>query len=116
MRKVHDGGMTPLREARQRRGLTVAEVAKSVGTDPSNLSRLEHGHHVPPRSLARALYRFYEGDVDYIDLCDPTFRDEVGVITDCGNSWYQIKTRTKTHKAHGRKQLAEILFNISVSD
>ncbi len=80
------------------------------------MSRLELGHHAPPRALARALYRFYEGDIAPIDLYDPTFVDEVGVIRVCGNSWYEVETRTETHKAHGRKQLAEVLFNISIRE
>lgn len=105
--------MTPLREARKRRGLTVAEVAKAVGTDPSNMSRLELGHHPPPRELARALYRFYEGDVEPIDLYDPTFLDEVGVIAGSGNSWFVVNTREDSVKCHGREQLREYLDELA---
>lgn len=106
-------GMTPLREARKRRGLTVAEVAKAVGTDPSNMSRLELGHHTPPKELARSIYRFYRGDIQPIDLYDPTFLDEVGVIKSSGNSWYLVHTRDDSFKCHGREELEELLDSLS---
>lgn len=96
---------TPLREARKSRGLTVAQVAKAVGTDPSNMSRLELGHHAPPRELARRIYRFYEGAIQPIDLYDPTFLDEVGIIRPRGNSWYEIERRDGVEKVQGRRAL-----------
>jgi len=69
---------TRLREERKRRGLSVKHVAEEVGYDPSNLSRLELGHHTPPRGVARALHAFYGGQVSLADIYDPLFRFEVG--------------------------------------
>jgi len=69
---------TRLREERKRRGLSVKHVADEVGYDPSNLSRLELGHHTPPRHIARALHAFYGGQVSLADIYDPLYRFEVG--------------------------------------
>lgn len=92
---------TPLRQARKSRGLSVKDVAEAVGTDPSNMSRIETGHHAPPVELARAIYKFYAGELDIVDLYDPTFRDEVGIVEASGNSWYRVKTRHGDHSVHG---------------
>lgn len=105
--------MTALREARKARGETVAQVAKAVGTDRSNLSRIERGQNAPLRDLARALYRYFEGDVDPVDVYDPTFRDEVGVVIQSGNSWYRIETRNDVFTAHGREELATVFDRLA---
>lgn len=97
---------TPLRAARLALGLTVREVAESVGTAPSNLSRLELGHHPPPRALARALYRYYRGAIAPIDVYDPAFMDEVGVIEAGGDGErYTVVTRARRYEAHGEAGL-----------
>lgn len=49
-----------LRQARLERGIPLREVARSVGLDPSRLSRIEHGERPPPplpyiRALAQVL-------------------------------------------------------------
>ena len=67
---------TLLRTIRRRRGLSVRAVAQAVGYDPSNLSRLELGQQTPPRTVARALHRYYGGEVPLADVYDPTFRFE----------------------------------------
>lgn len=69
---------TRLREERERRGLTVREVAEAVGYDPSNLSRVELGQQLVPREVARSLYAFYKGRVALGEIYDPLFRFEVG--------------------------------------
>lgn len=85
--------------------MSVREVADAVGTDPSNMSRLETGHHAPPVELAREIYKFYAGELDIVDLYDPTFMDEVGVIEKIDNAWYRIRMRTQHHMLHGEKAL-----------
>ncbi|KKL00910.1 hypothetical protein LCGC14_2627940 [marine sediment metagenome] len=60
-----------LREIREKRKLTLAEVAREVGTDAGNLSRIETGSQVPSRDLARGLYAFYDGKVSLAAIYDP---------------------------------------------
>lgn len=62
--------MTALRKSK---GLSLEAVAKVVGTDQANLSRIEKGQQTPKRDLARALYRFYEGAVALEVIYDPEF-------------------------------------------
>ena len=90
-----------MRKARKARGLSVRQVAEAVDTDPSNLSRIETGHHAPPPELAREIYRFYLGGLEPIDIYDPSFMDEVGIIESTENAWYRVRTRVHTYTAHG---------------
>lgn len=60
-------------QMRKSRGLPLDQVAKAVGTDPTNLSRVEKGTQVPKRDLARALFRFYDGRVPLGAIYDPEF-------------------------------------------
>ena len=60
-----------LREIREKRKLTLAEVAREVGTDAGNLSRIEMGSQVPSRDLARGLYDFYDGKILLSAIYDP---------------------------------------------
>lgn len=54
---------TLLTQTRKSRGLSLDQVAKAVGTDPTNLSRVEKGTQQPKSDLAIALYKFYGGVV-----------------------------------------------------
>jgi DNA-binding XRE family transcriptional regulator len=67
---------TLLTQMRKSRGLSLDKVAKTVGTDPTNLSRIEKGTQAPKRELARALYRFYEGRVPIGAIYDPELHAE----------------------------------------
>lgn len=49
---------TPLRRLRKERGLTLLEVARAVGTDTGNLSRIEKGKQQSPE-LAPKLVEFF---------------------------------------------------------
>lgn len=104
---------TPMRKARKKRGLSVRQVAEAIGTDPSNLSRIETGHHSPPPELAREIYRFYAGELDPIDIYDPTFMDEVGVIEKAENAWYRVRTRFRTYTAHGAAGLKTLFEKLA---
>lgn len=64
-----------LTQIRKSRGLTLEQVADKVGTDPTNLSRVEKGHQVPKRELARALFEFFGGAVELGAIYDPEFHD-----------------------------------------
>lgn len=62
-----------LTQTRKGRGLSLDVVADAVGTDPTNLSRVEKGVQVPKRELARALFMFYNGRVPLGAIYDPQF-------------------------------------------
>lgn len=78
MRDVQDFRQTPramslLQQTRKSRGLSLDAVAHEVGTDPTNLSRVEKGTQIPKRELARALFSFYGGAVPLGAIYDPQF-------------------------------------------
>lgn len=62
---------TLLIQTRKSRGLTIETVALEVGTDPTNLSRVEKGQQMPKRELARALFEFYDKAVPLGAIYDP---------------------------------------------
>lgn len=62
-----------LTQMRKSRGLSLAQLAKEVGTDQSSLSRVERGLQIPNREVARNLYRFYDGSVTLGHCYDPEF-------------------------------------------
>lgn len=64
---------TLLTQIRKSRGLSLDQVAGCVGTDPTNLSRVERGAQVPKRELARALFEFYDGAVPLGTIYDPQY-------------------------------------------
>ena len=64
---------TLLTQTRKSRGLSLDVVAAEVGTDPTNLSRVEKGAQVPKRELARALYHYFDGVVPLGAIYDAEF-------------------------------------------
>lgn len=68
-----------LTEIRKSRGLTLDDVAQEVGTDPTNLSRIEKGVTQPKRPVARKLYDYYGGAVPLGAVYDPLFYGEHGL-------------------------------------
>ncbi|MBO1013476.1 helix-turn-helix transcriptional regulator [Achromobacter sp. SD115] len=62
---------TPLRMAREKRGLTIQQVATSVDIDPGNLSRIERGKQVPSKDLAEKLSQVYGGEVTETQIIYP---------------------------------------------
>lgn len=64
---------TLMTQTRKSRGLSLEQVATSVGTDQANLWRLEQGKQVPKRELARKIFEFYGGAVPLAAIYDPQF-------------------------------------------
>lgn len=64
---------TLLTQTRKSRGLSLDKVAAEVGTDPTNLSRVEKGQQMPKRELARSLFQFYGGAVPLGAIYDPEY-------------------------------------------
>ena len=67
-------------QTRKSRGLSLETVAAKVGTDQTNLSRIERGAQVPKRELARALFGFYGGAVSLGSIYDPEFGDTLAPV------------------------------------
>jgi transcriptional regulator with XRE-family HTH domain len=61
---------------RKSRGLSLKDLADVVGTDRTNLSRVERGLQIPSRQLARSLFRFYDGAVPLGEIYDPEFTEQ----------------------------------------
>lgn len=62
---------TPLRLARERRDLTIQQVADAVDIDPGNLSRIERGTQVPSKDLAEKLAKYFDGEINEIQIIYP---------------------------------------------
>lgn len=65
--------MTILTQLRKSRGLSLDKVAAAVGTDPTNLARVEKALQMPKRALARRLFEFYGGTVSLGQVFDPEY-------------------------------------------
>lgn len=67
---------SPLRHARERRGLTLKAVADAVAADQGNISRIERGEQTPSKELAEALARFFGHEVTEMQIIYPErYRD-----------------------------------------
>lgn len=62
---------SPLRLARERRGLTLKQVADAVSMDPGNLSRVERGDQMPSKELVAALVKFFGNLVTELQIIFP---------------------------------------------
>lgn len=67
--------MKTLRTVREKRKLTLDDVARKVGCNAGNLSRIERGEQMPSRNLARELYDFFGGEVPLSAIYDPEHRE-----------------------------------------
>lgn len=62
---------SPLRQARERRGLTLKEVADHVAVDQGNLSRIERGEQTPSKDLVESLSKFFGHEVTELQIIYP---------------------------------------------
>jgi transcriptional regulator with XRE-family HTH domain len=62
---------TPLRQARERRNLTIQQVAAAVGIDSGNLSRIERGQQVPSKELTEKLAKYFGGEITELQIIYP---------------------------------------------
>lgn len=62
---------TPLRVARRRREMTLAELADQVGVDHSNLSRIERGLQQASARTAERLVKALGGAVTELEVLYP---------------------------------------------
>lgn len=63
--------ITPLRQARESRNMTIQQVAIAIGTDSGNLSRIERGLQVPSKDLAEKLVKHFDGEITEIQILWP---------------------------------------------
>ncbi|EBJ4581178.1 helix-turn-helix transcriptional regulator [Salmonella enterica] len=62
---------SPLRVLRHSHGYTLQHVANKVGIDPATLSRVERREQTPSVELAERLSKFYEGEINEIQILYP---------------------------------------------
>lgn len=62
---------SPLRLAREKRGMTLNALAKKVGSDVGNLSRIERGVQTPNAHLAERICSEFDGEVSELQLIYP---------------------------------------------
>lgn len=62
---------SPLRQAREKRGMTLNALAKKVGSDVGNLSRIERGVQTPNAHLAERICSEFDGEVSELQLIYP---------------------------------------------
>lgn len=62
---------SPLRQSREKRALTLQQVAGAVGIDTGNLSRIERGLQVPTKDLTEKLARFFDNEVTETQIIYP---------------------------------------------
>lgn len=65
---------TPMRIARTARNLTLTQIAKELGMDPGNLSRIERGMQIPSMELAERIAAYFDNTITAIQICHPTYK------------------------------------------
>ncbi|EKY3245049.1 helix-turn-helix transcriptional regulator [Cronobacter malonaticus] len=63
---------SPLRKLRNSHGYTLSHVAGGVQVDPATLSRIERCEQVPSVELAEKLVKFYDGEIDELQILYPS--------------------------------------------
>lgn len=86
-----------LTQTRKSRGLSLDQVAGVVGTDPTNLSRVEKGTQMPQSKLALALLEFYGGAVPLEAIYFPNGAPDCCPM--CNRTWASDKTPTRERRS-----------------
>lgn len=63
--------LLPIRTIRIKRGNTLSEVAKAVGTDAGNMSRIERGVQRPSPEMAEKLARHFGYAITEMEILYP---------------------------------------------
>lgn len=63
---------SPLRQARERHGITLQHLATLVGSDVGNLSRIERGAQTPSKALAERICSVFTGEINELHLIYPS--------------------------------------------
>lgn len=62
---------TPLRLARERRGMSLFEVAMCTGINQANISRIERGRQVPSTQIAATLAQLFGPEITELHIYYP---------------------------------------------
>jgi putative transcriptional regulator len=60
-----------IKAARLKRGQTLMQVAKAIGTDAGNLSRIENGKQMPSPKMAEKLAQHFGYEISEIQILYP---------------------------------------------
>lgn len=63
--------ITPLRLARVKRALSLADAAAGIGTTAAQLSNIETAKHRPTAGLAERISQFFGGEVSEMEILYP---------------------------------------------
>ena len=63
---------SPLRRARDHRGITLQHLATLVQSDVGNLSRIERGVQTPSKTLAEKICFVFAGEINELQLIYPS--------------------------------------------
>lgn len=63
--------LTPLKVLRKREKVTLEQLARKVGTDSGNLSRIERGIQTPGKELATAIVEFFDNEITELEIFYP---------------------------------------------
>ena len=75
-RKMKPSTDTPMRIARLAKGVTLVEIAKHVGIDAGNLSRIERGLQIPDMALAERIATYFDNTISAIQICHPNYKEK----------------------------------------
>lgn len=62
---------SPLRQAREKRSMTLHALATLVGSDVGNMSRIERGVQIPSSDLAAKICLQFDGELNELHLIYP---------------------------------------------
>lgn len=62
---------SPLKRVRLKHEQTLQQVAKAVGIDTGNLSRIERGLQVPSRNLTERLAQYFDYEIAELQIIYP---------------------------------------------
>lgn len=68
--------MTPLKNLRNSRNLSIHTVAKAVGTNPGNMSRIENGKQRASPGLAEKIAKYFGYAITEIQILYPERFDQ----------------------------------------
>lgn len=63
--------MSPLRSVRIKKKVTLEQLAKAVGSNVGNLSRIERGIYSPRKNLAEKIAKYFNYEINVFEITWP---------------------------------------------